>query len=87
MLVYGSAVTLIFRTVMGGPLGERFGFKYLKPLSIPDGAALLRTLLPLYAPDTSIKPENAMYASAQVGGHPYHLYCLSVSDLESKKIR
>jgi len=31
MLVSGSAVTLIFRTVMGGPLGGRFGFKYLRP--------------------------------------------------------
>ncbi len=29
MLVSGSAVTLIFRTVMGGPLGGRFGFKYI----------------------------------------------------------
>ena len=28
MLVSGSAVTFVFRTVMGGPLGGRFGFKY-----------------------------------------------------------
>ena len=85
MLVSGSAVTLVFRTVMGGPLGGRFGFKYLKPLSVPDGAALLRTLLPLYAPETTVTPENALYASAQVGGHPYYLYCLSVSESEFKK--
>ena len=35
MLVSGSAVTMIFKTVMGGPLGGRFGFTYVKPLSIP----------------------------------------------------
>jgi predicted transcriptional regulator len=85
MLVSGSAVTLVFRTVMGGPLGGRFGFKYLKPLSIPDGAALLQTLLPLYAPEYQITPENALYASAQTGGHPYYIYCLSISEYESKK--
>ncbi|QTA83664.1 p-loop domain-containing protein [Desulfonema limicola] len=85
MLVSGSAVTLIFRTVMGGPLGGRFGFKYLKPLTIPDGAALMKTLINIYAPDTEFKPENALYASAQVGGHPYYLYCLSVSEYENKK--
>ena len=84
MLVSGSAVTLIFRTVMGGPLGGRFGFKYLKPLSIPDGAVLLRTLLPLYSDKSEITPENAMYASTQTGGHPYYLYCLSISDYEAK---
>jgi len=84
MLVSGSAVTLVFKTVMGGPLGGRFGFKYLRPLSIPDGAALLKTLLPLYAPGISITPENALYASMQVGGHPYYLYCLSVSEHENK---
>ncbi len=85
MLVSGSAVTLVFRTVMGGPLGGRFGFKYLRPLSIPDGAALLQTLLTSYAPKAEITPENALYASAQVGGHPYYLYCLSVSECEGKK--
>ena len=85
MLVSGSAVTLVFRTVMGGPLGGRFGFKYLKPMSIPDGAALLQTLLPLYANEAAITPENALYASAQTGGHPYYLYCLSVSEYENKK--
>ncbi|MCP4754269.1 MAG: hypothetical protein GY866_25575, partial [Proteobacteria bacterium] len=84
MLVCGSAVTLVFRTVMGGPLGGRFGFKYLKPMSIPDGAVLLQTLLPLYDPTSSITPENALYASAQTGGHPYYLYCLSVSECENK---
>jgi hypothetical protein len=84
MLVSGSAVTMIFRTVMGGPLGGRFGFKYLRPLSVPDGAALLKTLLPLYAANAEITPENALYASAQVGGHPYYLYCLSVSEYEGK---
>ncbi|MDM8538631.1 hypothetical protein QUF70_17895, partial [Desulfobacterales bacterium HSG17] len=84
MLVSGSAVTLIFRTVMGGPLAGRFGFKYLKPLSIPDGASLLKTLLPLYAPpNKTITTENAVYASTRVGGHPYYLYCLTVSDCES----
>ncbi|MCP4347126.1 MAG: hypothetical protein GY795_16565, partial [Desulfobacterales bacterium] len=85
MLVSGSAVTMIFTTVMGGPLGGRFGFKYLKPLSVPDGAALLHTLLKLYAPGISVTSENALYASAQVAGHPYYLYCLSVSEYEGKK--
>ncbi|MCP4352970.1 MAG: hypothetical protein GY795_46560, partial [Desulfobacterales bacterium] len=85
MLVSGSAVTLIFRTVMGGPLGGRFGFKYLKPLSVPDGAVLLKTLLDIYVSEAEITTENALYASAQVGGHPYYLYCLSVSEYEDKK--
>ncbi|MCP4350483.1 MAG: hypothetical protein GY795_33860, partial [Desulfobacterales bacterium] len=85
MLVSGSAVTMIFTTVMGGPLGGRFGFKYLKPLSVPDGAALLHTLLKLYAPGTSVTSENALYTSDQVAGHPYYLYCLSVSEYEGKK--
>jgi hypothetical protein len=84
MLVSGSAVTLIFRTVMGGPLGGRFGFKYLKPLSIPDGAALLHNTLKYYASGSVITPELALYASAQVGGHPYYLYCLAVSECENK---
>ncbi len=84
MLVSGSAVTLIFRTVMGGPLGGRFGFKYIKPLSIPDGATLLHNALRYYAPDQAITPEQALYASAQAGGHPYYLYCLAVSDYEDK---
>ncbi len=82
MLVSGSAVTMIFRTVMGGPLGGRFGFTYLKPFSITDGAALLLQLLPLYLPDVTITPENALYTSAQVGGHPYYLYCLVTSKYE-----
>ncbi len=84
MLVSGSAVTMIFRTVMGGPLGGRFGFKYIRPLSIPDGAALLQHVFNIYAPGTDISPENAMYASTQVGGHPYYLYCLAVSEYENK---
>ncbi|MBD3327927.1 hypothetical protein GF340_01340 [Candidatus Peregrinibacteria bacterium] len=84
MLVSGSAVTMIFRTVMGGPLGGRFGFKYLKPLSIPDGATLLHQVLRLYAPDMRITPELALYASEQVGGHPYYVYCLSISDCDDK---
>jgi len=85
MLVTGSAVTMIFRTVMGGPLGGRFSFIYLKPFSIPDGAALLKTLLPIYSPRSPmISTENAIYASVQTGGHPYYLYCLSVSEFENK---
>ncbi len=84
MLVCGSAVTLIFRTVMGGPLGGRFDFMYIKPLSIPDGAALLLNTLKYYAPDKVTTPELALYASTQVGGHPYYLYCLAVSDYEDK---
>jgi hypothetical protein len=84
MLVSGSAVTLIFRTVMGGPLGGRFGFMYIKPLSIPDGAALLLNTLKYYAPDKAITPEHALYASTQVGGHPYYLYCLATSKYEGK---
>ncbi|MCP4687188.1 MAG: hypothetical protein GY859_04000, partial [Desulfobacterales bacterium] len=84
MLVSGSAVTLVFRTVMGGPLGGRFGFIYLKPLSIPDGATLLRNVVKMYASEKTITPGLAMYASAQTGGHPYYLYCLAVSDLEGE---
>jgi len=84
MLVSGSAVTLIFRTVMGGPLSGRFGFKYIKPMSIPDGATLLHQTLKYYAPNLAITPELALYASVQVGGHPYYLYCLAVSDYEDK---
>ncbi|MDM8525629.1 hypothetical protein QUF80_19845 [Desulfococcaceae bacterium HSG8] len=84
MLVSGSAVTLIFRTVMGGALGGRFDFRYLKPLSVPDGAALLHQLLDIYLPDVTVSPENALYASTQVGGHPYYLYCLAMSKCEGK---
>ncbi|MCP4689008.1 MAG: hypothetical protein GY859_13220, partial [Desulfobacterales bacterium] len=69
---------------MGGPLGGRFGFKYLKPMSIPDGATLLRNVVKMYASDQTITPELAMYASAQSGGHPYYLYCLAVSDRDGK---
>ncbi|MCP4105019.1 MAG: hypothetical protein GY749_05715 [Desulfobacteraceae bacterium] len=85
MLVSGSAVTLVFKTVMGGPLGGRFAFTYLKPLSIPDGAVLLRQLLDIYVPDTDVSPEDALYASAQVEGHPYYLYCLAMSKCKDKK--
>jgi predicted transcriptional regulator len=84
MLVSGSAVTLIFRTVMGGPLGGRFDFKYMKPLSIPDGAALFLNTLKYYAPDKVTTPELALYASTQVGGHPYYLYCLATSNCRGK---
>ena len=84
MLVSGSAVTLIFRTVMGGPLGGRFDFMYMKPLSIPDGATLLLNTLKYYAPDKVTTPELALYASTQVGGHPYYLYCLATSRCEGK---
>jgi predicted AAA+ superfamily ATPase len=87
MLVSGSAVTLIFRTVMGGPLGGRFDFMYMKPLSIPDGATLLHNALKYYAPGSVITPELALYASAQVGGHPYYLYCLATSKCEGKSFR
>ncbi|CAK8725073.1 ATPase domain protein, prokaryote domain protein [Candidatus Electrothrix laxa] len=85
MLVSGSAVTLVFRTVMGGPLGGRFDFMYLKPMSVPDGAALLHTTLKYYAQGQTISPELALYASAQVGGHPYYLYCLATSKYEGKE--
>jgi len=85
MLVSGSAVTIIFRTVMGGPLGGRFDFTYLRPLSLPDGAALLRQLLDIYMPNVTVSPVNALYASAQVGGHPYYIYCLVMSKCENKK--
>jgi len=85
MLVSGSAVTLIFRTVMGGPLGGRFDFMYIKPLSIPDGAALLLNTLKYYTPDKVTTPKLALYASAQVGGHPYYLYCLATSKCEDKE--
>jgi hypothetical protein len=81
MLVSGSAVTLIFKTVMGGALGGRFDFRYLKPMSIPDGATLLLNTLKYYAPDKTT-PELALYASTQVGGHPYYLYCLATSQCE-----
>ncbi|MCP4401144.1 MAG: hypothetical protein GY801_28085 [bacterium] len=87
MLVSGSAVTLIFRTVMGGPLGGRFDFTYIRPLSIPDGAALLQRLLDIYLPDARMSSEYALYASAQVGGHPYYLYCLVMSKYEGKSFR
>ncbi|MDO8685771.1 MAG: hypothetical protein Q7J78_03765 [Clostridiales bacterium] len=86
MLVSGSAVTLIFRTVMGGPLGGRFGFKYLRPLSIDDGATLMINLIGLYMPGSVISPENAVYASTQVTGHPYYLYCLATSDCPQKMV-
>ncbi|MCW5203626.1 MAG: hypothetical protein QTN59_12500 [Candidatus Electrothrix communis] len=85
MLVSGSAVTLVFRTVMGGPLGGRFDFMYMKPMSVPDGAALLHTTLKYYGQGRTISPELALYASTQVGGHPYYLYCLATSKCEGKE--
>ncbi|MCP4106279.1 MAG: hypothetical protein GY749_12190 [Desulfobacteraceae bacterium] len=85
MLVSGSAVTMVFHTVMGGALGGRFDFTYLKPLSIPDGAALLHQLLDIYVSGATVSPENALYASAQTGGHPYYIYCLAMSKCEGKK--
>jgi len=84
MLVSGSAVTMIFKTVMGGPLGGRFDFTYVKPLSIPDGVTLLFHLIQIYRPELSIQSKMAFYASSQVGGHPYYLYCLVHSKFEQK---
>jgi hypothetical protein len=84
MLVSGSAVTMIFKTVMGGPLGGRFDFTYVKPLSIPDGITLLFHLIRIYRPNLSIQTEMAFYTSSQVGGHPYYLYCLVHSKFEQK---
>ena len=84
MLVSGSAVTLIFKTVMGGVLSGRFDFMYLRQLSIPDGAALLRQLLATYLPGSHITPEDALYVSAKVGGHPYYLYCAAMSKCPGK---
>lgn len=82
MLVSGSAVSMIFRTVMGGPLGGRFGFKYLKPLTIEDGAFLAKKLLAMR--DLSISDELGIYLSSQVNGHPYYVYCCIVSDAPDK---
>ncbi|WP_446012025.1 hypothetical protein [Candidatus Electrothrix sp.] len=87
MLVSGSAVTMVFRTVMGGPLGGRFDFTYMKPLSVPDGAALLHSTLNYYGGGRMISPELALYASAQVAGHPYYLYCLATSKCETREFR
>ncbi|HHY47910.1 MAG TPA: restriction endonuclease [Firmicutes bacterium] len=82
MLVSGSAVTMIFRTVMGGPLGGRFGFKYLKPMAIEDGATLIKKLLRMRGSD--ITDELAIYLSSQVNGHPYYVYCCAESDCPDK---
>ena len=84
MLVSGSAVTLIFKTVMGGPLGGRFDFMYLKTLSIADGATLIKNLINVYVPELSIDLEMAMYASTKVNGHPYYLYSIVTSKYPSK---
>ena len=78
MLVSGSAVTMIFRTVMGGALGGRFGFKYLKPMAIEDGALLAEKLLP------GVSHELALYLSYQLGGHPYYITCCAKSDFSGK---
>jgi hypothetical protein len=82
MLVSGSAVTMIFRTVMGGPLGGRFGFTYLKPMAIEDGATLIKNLLRLR--ESTISDELAIYLSAQVNGHPYYIYCCAESACPEK---
>jgi predicted transcriptional regulator len=82
MLVTGSAVTMIFRTVMGGPLGGRFDFIYLKPMAIEDGATLIKNLL--HIRNGSIFDELAIYLSAQVNGHPYYIYCCAVSACPDK---
>jgi predicted AAA+ superfamily ATPase len=88
MLVAGSAVTMVFRTVMGGPLGGRFDFMYMKPLSVPDGAALLHSALKYYAsPEQAVTPKLALYASTQVGGHPYYLYSLATSKCSGKSFK
>ncbi|MCI5221599.1 MAG: hypothetical protein D3924_02685 [Candidatus Electrothrix sp. AR4] len=88
MLVSGSAVTMVFRTVMGGPLGGRFDCMYMKPLSVPDGAALLHSALKYYAiPEKTVTPKLALYASTQVGGHPYYLYCLATSKCAGKSFK
>ena len=63
-------------------MGGRFGFRYVKPLSIPDGVTLLYHLIRIYRSDLSIQPEMAFYTSSQVGGHPYYLYCLVTSLFE-----
>jgi len=82
MLVSGSAVTMVFRTVMGGALSGRFGFKYLKPLSIPDGATLITKLL--LKKGVKISGENAIYLSNEAQGHPYYLYCCAESEYRNK---
>jgi len=66
----------------GAPLGGRFGFTYVK--SIPDGITLLFHLIKINRSDLSIQPEMAFYASSQVDGHPYYLYCLVHSKYEQK---
>ncbi|MEW5867194.1 MAG: hypothetical protein AB1774_10110 [Bacillota bacterium] len=82
MLVSGSAVTMIFRTVMGGPLGGRFDFRYLKPMAIEDGAALMKRLL--RARGSGITDELAVYLSSRVNGHPYYVYCCAESSCPDK---
>jgi len=73
MLVSGSAVTLVFKTVMGCPLGGRFFFKYLKPLSIPDGATLFRQLMEIYHGDKNVNPEEALYYYIRLRKITFHL--------------
>lgn len=80
MLVSGSAVTMIFNTVMGGPLGGRFSFYYLKPMSIEDGAKLAQKLIP----QGEIIDELAHYLSFQLGGHPYYITCCAESKFPGK---
>jgi DNA-binding transcriptional ArsR family regulator len=57
---------------------------YLKPLSIADGANLIKNLVNIYTPESTIDLEMAMYASTKVNGHPYYLYCLVTSKYPSK---
>ncbi|NPV80566.1 MAG: hypothetical protein HPY52_09885 [Firmicutes bacterium] len=85
MLVTGSAVTMIFRTVMGGPLGGRFDFRYLKPMALVDGATLLKVLLHLYAGDAPTTDEAALYLSMQTAGHPYYIYCCVTSTCPGRR--
>lgn len=75
MLVSGSAVTMIFNTTMGGPLGGRFSFRYLKPMSTEDGAQLVKKLIP----PENITDELAHYLSFQLSGHPYYITCCARS--------
>lgn len=82
MLVSGSAVSMIFRTVMGGPLGGRFSFRYLKPMSIEDGATLAKKLLQFH--NLSPDDELALYLSAELRGHPYNIKCCVESKYPNK---
>lgn len=73
MLVSGSAVSMVFRTVTGGPLAGRFSLRYLKPMSIEDGATLAKRLLGLHK--YSFDEELLLYLSSELRGHPYYIKC------------